>query len=262
MADTTSLAAMIGVLALSTTRIAVAFLLLPAFAPEILPNTIRNSVFLSFGMVTLAVQPAMDMHHWTATTWVSLFLKEAFIGASLGLLLGSVLWAFEAAGQVIDTHAGATQSQINDPLSGQQVTLSGAFLGRLANFIFMFSGGFLMWIGCIVESYAAWPVAQLSLNIPLSSTAVFEQAFGQFSLTTLLMAGPAMVLLFTIDVVLGLTNRFAPQLNVYQLASAIKSVAAMLVWLLMLSTLVTFAQEAIPNVIRKVIPTLTHVFGQ
>ena len=47
-------------------------------------------------------------------------------------------------------------------------------------------------------------------------------------------------------------NRFAPQLNLYSLSSSLKSVAAVLVWLAMLSTLV----KTLLNQLAALLPTL------
>ena len=67
-----------------------------------------------------------------------------------------------------------------------------------------------------------------------------------------MLAAPALVVLYAIDLSLGLMNRFAPQLNLYSLSSSLKSVAAVLVWLAMLSTLV----KTLLNQLAALLPTL------
>ncbi|MGE5864194.1 MAG: flagellar biosynthetic protein FliR, partial [Rhizobacter sp.] len=168
-------------LALSTTRIAVAFLLLPLFTGDLIPATVRNAIYLAFGIIALSLQPLATNAQVTQVNWILLFAKEAFIGGGVGFLFGSILWAFEAAGSLIDTKIGATTAQVTDPLSGQQTPLTGAFLGRLANFVFMFSGGLLVLVGTLLDTYALWPVLAPAPVLWAAGGAVFEAEFGRLT---------------------------------------------------------------------------------
>jgi type III secretion protein T len=240
--------------ALASARFAMAFLLLPILAQETVPQLVRGAIFLAFGVITLAIQPAVKVTGWSVSHWIGLFAKEAFIGLALGLLLAAVLWAFDAAGEVVDGASGLAQAQVMDPLSGRQTSLSGAFLGRLAVYVFMFSGGLMLWIGVLMESFTLWPLAQPGLALKHGGVLLFESAFAQFAGLSFMLAAPALVVLYAIDLSLGLMNRFAPQLNLYSLSTSLKSVAAVLVWLVMLSTLVRTLQ----NHLAALMPNLLH----
>ena len=225
-------------LGLCTTRIAVAFLLVPLFTGDLIPATVRNAIYLVFGVLALSLQPPVTNAAIQNIRWLPMFAKEAFIGGGLGFLFGSVLWAFEAAGQTIDTKVGATTAQVSDPLSGQQTPLTGAFLGRLANFVFMFSGGLLLLAGLLLDSYTLWPVMSFQPVLAATGMRVFEAEFGRLMLLSLLIAAPSLVVLFAIDGVLGLVNRFAQQLNVFALSMSLKTWASTLVLMLTLGSMV------------------------
>ena len=141
-----------------------------------------------------------------------------------------LLWAFEAAGQIIDTKVGSSMAQVLDPLSGHQTSLTGAYLARLASWVFMAGGGFMLMVATLVESYAAWPI-----DTPLPSLASMratwaEAEFGRVMRLMILIAAPALVLLHLIEGVLGLVNRYAQQLNVFALSLSLKAMAT--VWIL------------------------------
>lgn len=242
--------------ALSSTRIAVAFLLLPVFAPETFPATVRNAIFLAFGVVTLALQPTAPVASWNTLHWIGLFAKEAVLGAGFGFFMGALLWAFETAGQIVDTKVGATIAQIVDPLSGHQTSLSGALLGRLASFVFMAGGGFMLFVGVLLESFAVWPVAQAGLGLAPAGVRGFEAAFAEFALLSLLLAAPVLLVLYVVDFALGLVNRFAPQVNLISISMSLKSVAAMLVWMLLFGVLVDTISTRIGDSVRKVLPRM------
>ena len=251
-----SLADLALLVGLSTTRIAVAFVLLPVFAPETVPALVRNSIFITFGVITLAVQPAMSPALWTATTWLTLFGKEALLGIAFGVLLGSVLWAFETAGQIVDTKVGATLAQVVDPLSGHQTSLSGELLGRLAMFLFMAGGGFLLFVAVLVESFSIWPVASTTIVFTRRGLHIFEAAFAHFALLSLLLAAPALVVLYTIDLGLGLINRYAPQLNLIAISMSLKSVGATAVWALLFAVIVQAMSDQMLQAVQSLLPQL------
>lgn len=210
-------------LGVATTRIAVAFLLLPLFSNEVMPPTVRNSVLISLGLVSLALQPALDMGALTVVGWLSLYAKEVLVGLIIGFFFGSVLYAMEAAGQIIDAKVGATMAQVVDPLSGHQTSLNGAFLGRLANLVFIFSGGLSLLLLVLVESFALWPISATLPRLAPEGLVLFEVEFGRLMVLATLLAAPILTVLFVIDAGLGLVNRFAQQLNVFQLSMSIKS---------------------------------------
>jgi type III secretion protein T len=223
-----SLALLLG---MSTTRVAVAFLLVPLITAEIIPATIRNTLFASMALLSLALQaPPANVAAWTSMQWTVLFAKEAFVGGVIGLMFAGMMWAFEAAGQIIDTKVGSSMAQVLDPLSGHQTSLTGSFLARLASWVFMAGGGFMLMVATLIESYAVWPLGTPMPTLSLAGSGWLEAEFGRVMLLTLLIAAPALVLLHLIEGVLGLVNRFAQQLNVFSLSMSIKTIAA--VWIL------------------------------
>lgn len=225
-------------LAVSTTRVAAAFLLMPLLSPETVPAMVRNSIFLIFGLIVLTMQPQVGEMTLPVVGSIMIFGKEAIIGIVIGFFFGTMLWAFEAAGQIIDTKVGATMAQVVDPLSGHQTSLNGEFLGRLANFVFMFSGGLLLLIGVILDSFVIWPIGSLTPILTIDSLRLFEGEFARLMTLAVLFASPALVILFVVDGGLGLVNRYAPQLNVFALSLSIKAWLATLIILVMLTGLV------------------------
>lgn len=225
-------------LGVGTARIAVAFALLPIFSTETIPAMVRNSILVSLGLISLVIQPPLDTSIIGPSQWVGIFAKEVFVGLVIGFFFGSVLWALEAAGQIIDTKIGATLAQIVDPLSGHQTSLNGALLGRLAGVVFIFSGGLSLLVQVVMESYALWPIASTMPKLDPRGLLLFEGEFGRLMLLATIFAAPVLTVLFLIDMTLGLMNRFAQQLNVFTLSLSIKSYAATGIIILLLGSYV------------------------
>ena len=222
------------VLSLSALRVSIAFLLLPLFTKESVPAIVRNSMFLSLALLSIMIQPSgMDVQ-FSVATWIALFAKEALIGAVIGVFFGFFLWAFEAAGVVIDMQIGASFALFFDPVVGNEVTLIGALLSRWASFVFLASGGLLLMTGVLLESFAIWPLVTPVDSLRATSIALFETELSRFFSLTIRIAGPFMAVLFVIDVSMGLINRFAQQFNVFFLSMSIKSIITIFLLIVLL----------------------------
>lgn len=64
---------------------------------------------------------------------------------------------------------------------------------------------------------------------------------------TLLLAGPAIVVMFLSELALALIGRFAPQLQVFFIAMSVKSAVALLVLVLSLMIVLTEADQRVPT---------------
>ena len=248
-------------LGVGTARVAMAFTLIPIFSTETVPAMVRNSILIALGLISLVLQPPLDTSIITPTAWVGLFAKEVFVGLIIGFFFGSVLWALEAAGQIIDTKVGATLAQIVDPLSGQQTSLNGAMLGRLAGVVFIFSGGLSLLVQVVMESFAIWPIGSTMPKLDPRGLALFEGEFGRLMLLATVFAAPVLTVLFVIDLTLGLMNRFAQQLNVFTLSLSIKSYAATAVILLLIGSYIEAIVRDVqsrPDIIIAILKGLSH----
>jgi type III secretion protein T len=233
------------IVALATSRIAIAFLMLPIFTNELIPAMIRNAMFVALAIIVIVVQPPIPIETLGAIGWVSLFAKELFIGLCIGIFFGLFLWAFEAAGQIVDTQVGTGMAQVMDPLTGHQTTLIGVFLERLTNYIFMAAGGFMLLVASVMESYALWPLDHVLPDIEYASKALFESEFSQFLQLMLLVAAPMLVVTFLIDVTMGLINRYAQQFNVFFLSMSLKLLSVIAMLLISLFFIVDLVVEQI-----------------
>lgn len=220
-------------------RIAAAFMLLPFFSGDTITPLIRNVFFVS---LALAVAPlALAQPIPTSTSGVSLIpivLKEVLIGLAIGYTFSAVFWALEGAGQIIDNKIGATSAQLVDPITGQQTTLIGAYLGRLAAYLFAAFGGLTLFVDLLLSSFAVWPVQAQFPDLNAAGSIFFVEGFDQLMRLMLLLAAPVLCVLTLLEFGLGFMNRYAPQLNVFTLSMSLKSLLAVLILLLALGSTV------------------------
>lgn len=224
-------------LALGISRLAIAFLMLPIFSSQLVPPLVRNSFFVSLALIILSVHPPIQIGDVEGFDLFRLFAAEALIGIGIGFLFGLFLWAFDAAGELIDIAIGSSIAMIHDPISGNEVTLFGEFLGRWANYVFLMTGGLALITNVVLQSYAWWPIGQQLPAISSQSVEIFTGVFSKYFSLMLMLAAPVLLIIFLIDLSMGLINRFAQQLNVLFLSISIKSIVSIALLALLLPTI-------------------------
>ena len=230
----TQQALLIGV---ASARFAFAFLMLPLFSPGLIPPLVRNSVIVAFGLIALSLPIGFDPSALSAPQWLWLYAREAAAGVVIGFFYGTFLWAMASAGEIIDSKTGATIAQVIDPLSGASQSLTALLLGRFAQVTFVTAGGLTLLVGTLMISFAVWPMGPEGVTLDLSAVGLFEEEFGRFFYYAFVIASPALLILYLIDLGMGLLNRFAQNFNVFTLSLPIKTTAAIFVTILLLPLL-------------------------
>lgn len=214
-------------------RIAAAFVLIPYFTNDTMTPLIRNVFFVSLALAVMPLALAQPLPtSISGTALIPIILKEILIGLAIGYTFSVVFWALEGAGQIIDNKIGATSAQLVDPITGQQTTLIGAYLGRLAGYLFAAFGGLTLFVDMLLSSFSIWPVLAPFPDLATVGSIFFIERFDELMRVMLLLAAPALCVLTLLEFGLGFMNRYAPQLNVFTLSMPLKSLLAVLILLL------------------------------
>ncbi len=232
-------------LTLASARLTAFFLVLPLLARGILTGTVRMGVLTSFALVVQpAVRAAIPPEGLSALPLLGILGKEVLLGAGLAFALGALFWGIEGAGFFIDNQRGAAIAGSIDPLSGSDTAPLGiAFLQIFTAWVFA-SGGFLVLLGLVYDTYVFWPVLSFWPNLPPETAAAFLAVADKVMRLTVLLAGPVFIAMFAAEMALALVSRFAPSLNVFVLAMPVKSGIAFFVLVLYLPFLMSYIQQA------------------
>ena len=233
---------------LTLPRIIAAFLALPLLSSSSMPPLVRNSFFVSLAIVVFPLASATAPYTSMGDgSWPVVIVKEVFVGLAIGFTFGIVFWAIGAAGNLIDAKVGTTMASIVDPLAGHQTSLTGAFLSQFAAWLFMASGAFVLFLDLLLTSYQVWPVNEFLPRLSQVGEVFFVGQFNTMMTLAVMIAAPALVVMSLIDIGFGLINRYAQQLNVFQLALPIKAWVSTWIVLLMLGELVQVVLQNIAS---------------
>ncbi len=231
-------------------------------APFLGSAVITGSVRVSVAIAIYAIlHPVIlnDLIHSPVTGFLEgtlsyglIIIKETLLGTLFGLLIGMLFWAVQGVGIFIDNQRGANQAQETDILSGDQISPFGALFFQCLVMVFFITGGFMLVLQTIYNSYIYWPVTSF-LPVKMLFSPEFPLFFAGLAANVMLMiaiySGPIMLACFLADLSLGLINRFASQLNVYVLAMPIKSAIASFLAIFYLAVFMKFITPMFQEII-------------
>lgn len=222
-------------LPLGLARLTPALMFLPMLGEKTLGRGMLRAAFLTLltlGLLPVFFGPDIDVH---GLSLPATLVKEALIGLVLGLALGAPYYAATTMGDLLDNQRGATIAQSIDPTSEIETSLLGSFMGYLWAVLF-FSGGGIPWIlTTLSQSYRHIPLDG-ALTLDMATVLALGRMLGHAVQAGIVAATPAVAVLLLVDIGLGILSRFASQLNPFSLALTVKSVTAVMVLLLYVSS--------------------------
>lgn len=213
---------------LALSRLGGVILVTPAFTRIGLTGIIKGGVGLALAIpLAPMIGGAVAGQEFTPEWFASLVFKEMFVGILIGLVMGVPFWAAETAGDILDLQRGTSMATLIDPSSDQSGVL-GAFLVMALLALFYASGGLVLLVGVIYDSYQIWPVGRfLPLLSPEAGLLLLGLLDKVFTMGLMLVA-PLVLALFLSDVALALLARAAPQMQVFDLSLSVKSLVLVL----------------------------------
>lgn len=218
-------------------RIAAIFSIAPVIGGRYVPTNMRVAAAV---IITLSVMPlindpvALDIDPLSGDG-VLIAAKQILIGLGIGLILRFIFSAVTMAGQTIAYSMGLGFAMMTDPQSGMQVPVIGQFLSIMASLIFLVLNGHLALIGFIVTSFEVAPIGGLGPS-PDAFTVLINWSSIIFS-AGISIAIPAMIALLSINLLLGIMTRVAPQLNIFSVGFPITLMMGIIIILVTLPTL-------------------------
>lgn len=206
-------------------RIAAAFMLLPAFGEAELPAMVRAGLAVVFTLVLLPVVapllPAMPDNGFVALIAVA---GETIVGIWLGWLARLLILALPMAGQIIANVIGLASVLQPDAMLGPQGSALGRLFALAAPVAVMATGLHALPLAALEGSYHVLPpyslatgpglVVGLSLAPGDAAQAIVAAVGNSFGLA-LRLAAPFVLAAIVWNLALGLLSRLVPQWQLY-----------------------------------------------
>ncbi|MEW6729816.1 MAG: flagellar biosynthetic protein FliR [Acidobacteriota bacterium] len=228
------------------------------FTPFFGGNTVSSRIkialaislsFLLYPAVAATVPPELLPRGFLPL--VLLLLKEAMVGFTLGFITSLIFHGIQSAGQMVDNMRGATIAQLLSLEFNTQVSLVGQIKLQAAIVLFFILNGHLLFIRGLFYSFEVLPInafprtgggiAMGNELTPLVSDLI--RLSSDVLIVSMQLAAPVLVCLFLTDIVFGIFNRVAPQINVFFLSLSVKMLVACAMLFLLWGAIVSQMEE-------------------
>ena len=237
--------------------------LTPFLAGKLVPPTVKMGMGLLFTILLwpLARDAVTGPLPIGPIAFLMLMLKEVFVGFAIGFVNAHIYWALEMAGRIIDTARMTSMSEVMDPHSKQRVTPFGNMLYQLFLVIFVVLGGHHIFIEAYFYSFVSIPLNEhLSWGPGLGP--FFEHMLrlsAHIILIAAILAAPIVAATLISDVVFGILNRVAPQLNAYFMSMPVKALGGVVMAFVILEPFVSRLFDFVTWALRSVEETLARL---
>ena len=193
-------------------RIAGLFSVLPVLGGGEVPVRVRIGLAV---MVTFILLPSVgDVPAVDPFSPVSLLItvQQVLIGIAMGFVVLLVFNAVTLAGESIAITMGLGFALMNDPQNGVQVPTVSQFYLVMATLLFLALNGHHAVLMLLSESFRVLPI-----GAPLGADAIWTllRWAGVVFAGAISIALPALVAMLSVNIVMGVITRAAPQLNLF-----------------------------------------------
>ena len=194
-------------------RVLALFSAMPVIAQASVPVRVRIGLAFLVAFCAQATIPAFAPIELASAAGFLCILQQVLIGLSLGFAARIAVTAVEFAGELVGLQMGLNFASFFNPMTGGDETAVSRFYGVAVAWLFIVSGGHLMVIGAVVQSFSAFPVSSEPFAF---LRAVEPQRWGaEIFSTGLWIALPLVAMLLFTNLVLGVISRVAQQMNIF-----------------------------------------------
>jgi flagellar biosynthetic protein FliR len=220
-----------------------------------IPTTVR--VFLALGIAGAMMGANPDQVANFAVQDGNFLLaapSELFIGVLIALALHLAFSAVQFAGRIVDLQAGFGMALLADPNLRGQMPLVGSLMAYACAIVFFSTSGPADLLVILARSLEALPLG--AAFEPPRPEAILS-LWSAVTLLALGLSGLLLLVLFLIDISIGLMSRTLPQMNVLMLGFQVKTLAV----LILLPLTIPTASALYLRIIRLTFETTATWFG-
>ncbi len=207
-------------------RIGGVFVAAPILGHNVMPAQVRIliAVLLAYGYAGLLPENALPASVIHPVGLFVAFCIEAVTGLLLGFTAQLIFWIVEFTGEIVGFQMGLSLAHIYNPVDGSFSNPLGRFLTVTLTLLFLAMDGHHHILNAMALSFSVVPLG--GANLAAAGPPMLDWV-GYFFRTAMQLAAPFMVLVFLIDVCLGVFARVVPQANLFFLGLPLKLLVGM-----------------------------------
>ena len=224
-------------------RVGSVLMLLPVFGEDAIPGRTRLMIAFAMSAALYAIvgAPARAAVEGGAVL-PAVLVTELMTGLAMGMIVKILFFAVSMAGSVISIQTGLSSAVIFDPAQSGSAPLLSKFVGMAAALVCMGMQVHHLWLGAIVHSYQSFPIGGMPPAHDFAMLAI--EAITRSMTLGLSLAAPLLIYGIVFNVVLAISARVAPAIQVFFIAQPLNLLLGISLTAATLGTMLTFFARA------------------
>ncbi|MGN6668458.1 MAG: flagellar biosynthetic protein FliR [Trinickia sp.] len=220
------------------TRIAALIAMAPVLGHTSIPARVKIALAAFMTLIVAPTLPPMPAATVFSANGIWIMVSQFLIGAALGFTMQLVFAAVEMAGTLIGLQMGLGFATFFDPTANTSSQVISTFLNIIAMIAFLAFNGHLQVVAALIESFQSVPISAALVGPP--GLHALARWGGSIFTAGLLLSLPVVIALLVANLSLGILNRAAPQIGVFQIGFSVTLMVGMLLLMLMLPNMIPF----------------------
>lgn len=194
----------------------------PFFNMNNTPNRVKItfSVFFSF-LLYESIQPHQTVLYNTVLEYAIIVAREVLCGLLIGLSVNICNYIITFAGRLIDMEIGLAMASEYDPMTRDNVSISGLFYQYMVWLLLIASNMHQYLIKAFVETYTLIPINGAIFHSDKMLAAIIS-FMGEYINIGFQISLPIFCVLLITNCILGIMAKVAPQMNMFAVGMQIK----------------------------------------
>ncbi|AIA74546.1 flagellar biosynthesis protein FliR [Halomonas campaniensis] len=213
----------------------------PLWGHSSVPNQAKVALAAIIAIVIAPILPAMP--NVPIMSWASLgiMIEQLLIGVAIGLVMHIIFAVVQAAGEFIGLQMGLAFASFFDMSSGTNIMVLSRILYMITLLMFLAMNGHLMVLETLIMSFETLPIGIDALNP--NAFELLARYAGTIFASGMLLALPLVGSLLIINLALGILNRSAPQLTVFNIGFPASLTVGLILLMVLMTDIGRFLQQ-------------------
>lgn len=226
------------------------FIFNPILGRENIPTLLRAAMGFICALVVTPTLSGVTVRIGDVAELIVMSLGELFVGLAVGVVVSTILYIVQFAGELIDMQMGLTMAKMYDPHTGVSMPLLGNFFNVVMILCFFASNAHLTLISYITDSFKLIaPGAVFPTQQSLHFVVALVKDYFELGLR---MAMPVIAIEIISQIAIGMLMRAVPSINIFSIGMHLTALVGLVIVFITLTTIVTMCGQLITYMIEKV----------
>lgn len=209
----------------------------PFFSMKDTPAWVRIALSFFISLLLMeAVTPAEPVIYETELEYAILVMKEAIAGLLIGFGSNICMAILNFAGSIADMETGLSMTQLMDPTTREQTSITGVFYQYIFTMTLIASGMYRYLLGALADTFVLIPVGGIVFHKE-KMLATILQFLSDYVIIGFRIVLPIFAVILLLNAILGILAKVSPQMNMFAVGLQLKVLVGLSVLLITMQML-------------------------